>query len=446
LSRANGHPEASGADTYEWQTAQQPDGVGGQPRGHRANPHVKPAATTLYKVTGYKGQGCSDTKSVLVIVEQVDIPLSTWIVCESLPGEPPQVENLYATGAFTYTWSWTDPFTNAKRTATGETLAVSQDDLSPGEPTKYVVTGVNKAGNCASRDSVLVSRVPSDYIRVATPRIRICKGQTAQIQAFGATNDEYYYSATGSNGDSGWGSFRVPSRCRRRGQPPYYIQSAFVCTNEEPVVVEVDAVDAGTDISVCQGDPVQLGATYTSGKGITDCRNPRYYDQELIEWNPETPASGQAVPVTTLNRATRRISTALNIGFPFRFYCNTYTSFYISSSGFLTFDAGNTGTSPQPITTSTRHNLVALAWADLDPTQGTISYFTTGTAPNRRLVVTLDNVPMINSPFVFSSQAILHETTNEIEIHITRISFGAMHAVGIKGAWAPPACPCRAAT
>ncbi len=432
---------ASGADTYEWHTAQNPDGTGGGLVGTGPSLTVKPAVTTTYKVTGYKGEGCSDTKPVVVIVEQVDILGDTWIVCESLPGQPPQVDNLSATGAFTYTWAWTDPFTNAKRTATGQMLPVSQDDLSTEEPTKYVVTGLDKAGKCFSRDSVLVYRVPSDYIRVATPRIRICKGQTAQIQAFGATNDQYYYSATGVNGDFDWGTFRGTFRVSPRQTTTYRIQSAFVCTNEENVVVEVDAVDAGADISVCQNDPVQLRAAYTAGKAITDCREPEYYGQELIEWNPETPAPGQAVPVTTLNRTTRRISAPLSIGFPFKFYCNTYNTFYISSSGFLTFDAGNTGTSPQPISTSTRNNLVALAWADLDPTQGSISYFTTGTAPNRRLVVTLDNVPVTNSAFVFSSQAILHETTNEIEIHITKISFGAMHAVGLKGAAGTPGLP-----
>jgi hypothetical protein len=310
-----------------------------------------------------------------------------------------------------------------------------------------VVEGVNKAGNCTSRDSVLVYRVPSDYIRVATPRIRICKGQAARIQAFGATNDRYFFSATGSSGKGYTDFFTSSHQVSPTETTTYRIESAFVCTNQEYVVVEVDAVDAGADISVCKGDPVQLRATYTSGKGITDCTNPLYYGQEQIEPNPETAAPGQAVPVTTLNRTTRRISSPLNIGFPFRFYCNTYNTFYITSSGFLTFDAANTGGSPQPITTSTRNNLIALAWADLDPTQGTLSYFTTGTAPNRRLVVTLQDVPLNGSrlsdpnPLLVSAQAILYETTNEIEMHITRISFGAMHAVGIKGALGTPGLP-----
>ncbi|HEX8528484.1 MAG TPA: hypothetical protein VF646_00610, partial [Cytophagales bacterium] len=439
--------KASGADTYEWNAEPGDDGTPGGFAGTGPTLPVKPAKTTTYKVTGYKGEGCSDTKPVVVIVEQVDIPGSTWIVCESLPGEAPRVDLLFATGAHTYTWFWTDPFTKAKRTATGQMLPVSQDDLSPEEPTEYVVVGVNKAGNCTTRDNVLVSRVPSDFIRVATPRIRICKGQTAQLQAFGATNNEYYYSATGRNGDFDMGYFVGSLQVAPKETTTYRIQSAFVCTNSEEVVVEVDAVDAGPDLNVCKGDPVQLRAAYTSGKVITDCRNPQYYGQEQIAWNPETAAPGQAVPVTTLNRTTRRITSALNIGFPFRFYCNTYNTFYISSSGFLTFDAANTGGTPQSITTSTRNNLVALAWADLDPTQGTISYFTTGTAPNRRLVVTLQDVPLNGSrmtdpnPLLVSSQVILYETTNEIEMHITRISFGAMHAVGIKAAPGTPGLP-----
>jgi hypothetical protein len=105
--------KASGADTYEWHAETRDDGTPGHLVGTGPTLAVKPPATTTYKVTGYKGEGCSDTKSVVVIVEQVNIPGSTWIVCESLPGEAPRVDVLFATDAHTYTWFWTDPFTNA---------------------------------------------------------------------------------------------------------------------------------------------------------------------------------------------------------------------------------------------------------------------------------------------------------------------------------------------
>ncbi len=431
--------KASGADTYEWHAGTGDDGTPGGPVGTGPAIVVKPSATTTYQVTGYKGEGCSDTKSVVVIVEQVRIFENEVVVCESLPGQPLGVRNLFASGAYTYTWSWKDPFTNADRSASGQSLEVSEDDLSPDKSTKYYVTGVNKAGNCTSRDSVSVSRMPSDNIRVATPRIRICKGQLAQLQAFGATNGKYSYTAVSSTGSYSSGDFTNDTQVAPSQTTTYYIKSQLQCTNEEQVVVEVDAVDAGTDINVCKGDPLQLQARYVSGMSVTECQNSRYYGQGLIKWQPETAAPGQAVPVTTLNRTTQRITAELNIGFPFRFYCHSYNTFYITSSGFIAFDRNNGGTNPQRISTSTRNNLIALAWADLDPTQGSISYFTTGTAPNRRLVVTFDKVPVNGSrpddpnPLLVSTQAILYETTNEIEIHITKISIGTIHSAGIKG-------------
>jgi len=64
-------------------------------------------------------------------------------------------------------------------------------------------------------------------------------------------------------------------------------------------------------------------------------------------------------------------------------------------------------------------NLIALAWDDLNPTLGgTISYATTGTAPNRIFVVEYDAVPHFGNPTTtVSVQAHLIEGTNTVEIH-----------------------------
>jgi hypothetical protein len=65
--------------------------------------------------------------------------------------------------------------------------------------------------------------------------------------------------------------------------------------------------------------------------------------------------------------------------------------------------------------------MVAFNMTDLDPMKGgSISYVTTGTAPNRMFVVTYSNVPAFtNSTNVSTGQIVLYETSNNIEIHTT---------------------------
>jgi hypothetical protein len=126
------------------------------------------------------------------------------------------------------------------------------------------------------------------------------------------------------------------------------------------------------------------------------------------------------------------------IGFNFTFFGNTYDRFFWSTNGFVTFNAGQYDgccegyVIPSPdlgwdgSTEFAVNNLIALAWADLQPLAGEVGYATRGTAPNRRLIVNLNNVQGyldpswgIPSDFSVTAQLILHETTNVIEIHTT---------------------------
>ncbi|HIO73378.1 MAG TPA: T9SS type A sorting domain-containing protein [Flavobacteriales bacterium] len=85
------------------------------------------------------------------------------------------------------------------------------------------------------------------------------------------------------------------------------------------------------------------------------------------------------------------------------------------------------------------NNLIAFAWEDLDPGTpggGTIEYFTKGTAPNRTLIVNFIGVPHWPGPspnLDVTSQVVLYETTNVIEIHTTNMTTdGGLHTMGIE--------------
>ena len=131
-------------------------------------------------------------------------------------------------------------------------------------------------------------------------------------------------------------------------------------------------------------------------------------------------------------------SDGIPIGFDFLFFGLNQTQFRIRSDGFITFNfaveifppgAGEIPYLGYP------NNFIAAAWADYDPTiGGTIEYFTTGTEPYRKTVINYIDVPGYSgTDLSITSQIILYETTNIIEIHTTSSpSTGTLKTQGIE--------------
>ena len=142
---------------------------------------------------------------------------------------------------------------------------------------------------------------------------------------------------------------------------------------------------------------------------------------------------------TTVTLADDEASIPIPIGFNFRFYGVDYSQLRIVSNGFISFDLGtSTGCcSGQLIpNNSSPNNLIAIAWDDLyPPGNGSISYFTTGSAPNRKMAINFNGVPVCcGSTANVTSQVILYETTNVIEIHSADINGVNPATMGIENA------------
>jgi hypothetical protein len=136
-----------------------------------------------------------------------------------------------------------------------------------------------------------------------------------------------------------------------------------------------------------------------------------------------------------------QLSPALPIGFDFNFFGVTYNEFRISSNGYITFDLttfSNGCCQGQTIPDSwDPNNLIALAWNDLNPSNGgTIGYTTIGTAPNRILVVDFNEVPHFGGGGLnVTVQAHLFEANGNIEIHCTtNVTDGSGHTIGVENA------------
>ena len=114
-------------------------------------------------------------------------------------------------------------------------------------------------------------------------------------------------------------------------------------------------------------------------------------------------------------------SGPIPLPFSFIFFCNTYSSIYIASNGYVTFsNADLSDLSEDCIPNTTLPNdYIAGYWDDLNPSSGgTIKYGTVGTTPNRIFIVEFNGVPHYGSSTrTVTFQIKLFENDHSIEIH-----------------------------
>ena len=115
------------------------------------------------------------------------------------------------------------------------------------------------------------------------------------------------------------------------------------------------------------------------------------------------------------------------IGFTFNFYGNSYTNCVIGGNGAINFNTSLAGSGFAWSITSVLlgntavTNSICGPYCDIDVTGGgTITYSTIGTSPNRRFVVDFCHDAMFSCTSQWTtSQIILYETSNLIEVNIT---------------------------
>jgi hypothetical protein len=139
-----------------------------------------------------------------------------------------------------------------------------------------------------------------------------------------------------------------------------------------------------------------------------------------------------------------QVSGAIGLPFDFNFYGVYYNEVYISSNGFISFDAGvgDGCCSVQPLPQDDFvNNVVAGYWEDLNPRRGKIRYQTLWVEDSREFVIGFYDVPHY-VPYLSESdgdpvtfEIILHEGTNHIELQYGEApSDGGTHSAGIENA------------
>ena len=195
-----------------------------------------------------------------------------------------------------------------------------------------------------------------------------------------------------------------------------------------PVVLSGQAsscinVDAGPGDTICSAQCAILFST------IQGTRQTNIYVPGGIPYAPYSFTGGNPVLVNLDDLW----SPLVNIPFCFEFYGNTYNQLVIGTNGVITFDASQAnGICPWTINVPAANpglplNSIMAPFHDINPTQPTtagqtsINWQVYGTAPCRSFVVNWNDVAMYGigcGALTSSSQVVLHESTNVIEIFI----------------------------
>jgi hypothetical protein len=309
--------------------------------------------------------------------------------------------------------------------------------------TYYVVTTtctVSGMSSTTAQFTVTVNPLPTVVVTPNTGSICLPNSIPIALTASGATT--YAWGpATGLSATTGANVTANPS-----ATTTYTVTgtNANGCVNTATATINVAESPSfgsvtATPSTICNGGSSQLLASASTTTSYTGS----VISYTLIP----TPGVGvttlanAGVAVTPLSSGTLDDGGWQNLSIPFNFlfFGTSYNSFAISSNGFMVLGAGapNTFTGYYNTWPSTFAGRPAIGpvYSDMDfRTTGTINYFVTGTAPNRRLVVNWTAGNFYSAAGSFTTQLVIFEGSNIIEAHTTS-STGTNTAVqGIQNA------------
>jgi gliding motility-associated-like protein len=187
-------------------------------------------------------------------------------------------------------------------------------------------------------------------------------------------------------------------------------------------------LDAGDDVTVnCANNCTTLTATVFPGIGAQT-------DTYTITQSTPCPLPASTSTETNLH-VDDQWTSVITLPFTFYFFGQPYNYLILSSNGVVSFDTNRSSplnqqpnsfsewqfSDPLPSTNMFR-NAIFGAYHDLDPSvtsQNTISYYISGTYPQRKFVLSFENVPHFSCNSLQTTQKIiLYETSNVIDVQI----------------------------
>ena len=300
-----------------------------------------------------------------------------------------------SSGIYYYVVVNTCTFSNETQVSNEMTLSVAV----------FPTVSVNSATStiCAGNNILLVASGASSY--TWSPNNNLSSSNGGSVNASPAFTTTYLVSGSNPGGCTG------PAN------------TASITVNVLPAAGTITV--SASSSSICQGAAINLQAAATSS----------VYGVSLITFSPiPTPTSGVGTLCSNGNVVTGVSSGWLddgnwyvvNIPFSFNFFNSNYTGCSISTNGFVTFGSVVPNTfngyglnlpnfnAGRPSVGAVYGNLSFL-------NTGTITAFTSGSAPNRKFVVNWMNGQFqLSNTGTVTTQVILYETTNVVEVHTSR--------------------------
>lgn len=231
---------ASGGTSYAWTTNSTLDNL------TIANPIANPTSTTTYYVLVTDVNGCKNSDSVTVFVNQlpnVTVSSNTAICIGAST-------SITASGATNYSWS---PSTGLDNTN------ISNPTANPTSTTTYTVIGTDNNG-CANSDSTIVTVNPLPTAVVSSGGI-ICNGGSINLTASGGTSYSWT-PATGLNNATIDNPIASPTATTTY---TVTVTDANGCTDDDQVTVDVNdqpvasfTIDSAFTVIGCQGVEITL--------------------------------------------------------------------------------------------------------------------------------------------------------------------------------------------
>ncbi len=349
-------------------------------------------------------------------INKCDNNTFTWTAPASACGNAPTGYKFYlgTDGGGTVT-----PTTVINGTNLGNVLTTTVTGLSYGTTYYWQVKATNSAGDaagCTIRSFTTAAVAPSatitpantNYCGTGSATTLSCSAATSYLWSTGATTQTLALGTPAANSSN---FYRVTAT------------DANGCTASATKAVNVypnPALSASASpTTVCPSNNSTLTASgsvatpfYTLGAGPAAVST-----SGLTAGTYTTAPSGDDV-----------VSNAVNIGFSFTFFGNTYTTFQISTNGNIQFGTPPvsnawtpatipSATVPTAVGNTGINNYIALAWRDWTTVgAGEINYYTTGSAPNRICLIDF------NDAGNYVGQIVLRETSNTIDIITTNIA------------------------
>lgn len=331
-------------------------------------------------------------------------------------------QTLTANGASTYSWT-----PAASLDASSGSVVTSNVST----PTTYTVTGTD-ANGCINTQQVNVGP-PTITLNSTVPNF--CGiGGNATLTASSPIDPDLAYTWTvltasatigTSSGSTTTATLSETSDFKVTGNG----SGAFAgCISEAFISVGVYPLPSAQVTTSANGVCPGTAATINSGLSAGNFSSQSITHAPLIA--PPTAVTlvnaGVATPVANISTGLDDAGWGnIPVGFNFNFFGTNYNTISIGTNGTVFFGASpNVGdfTFVTLPSATEPFNMIAVLAMDNDlsgATGGAIKYWTVGYAPNRKFVVSYENVQEYGDTQFSTAQAIFYETTGVIEVHVT---------------------------